>query len=195
VRGRSQRPTAVGDLVARFLSKRYGHPDRAKEAFAMRVFASFARIGPPITEHAEPVALRGGVLTLLVADSAWLTELTFLKAEIIDRVNQGLPKPVVKDVRMRLGAPKKKRVEKAKPPELSREELSKLEKWGAEIPNEEVRLAMMRAAAYVMKRPPSTRKILEGPPGPMPAKKEPAPKPAQPVLVDSWPKDRDRWKK
>src|SRR5678815_3652728 len=95
MRGRPQRPLPIGDLIARFLSKRHGHPDRAKEAAAMRVFSAFARIGPPITEHAEPATLKGGILTLTVADSAWLTELTFLKAEIIARVNAPLDRPIV----------------------------------------------------------------------------------------------------
>ena len=72
-------------------------------------------IGPPITEHAEPIMLRGGILTVNVADSAWLTELTFLKKDILERINRGLLKPAVRDLRMKLGSVTRKREEKAKP--------------------------------------------------------------------------------
>lgn len=195
MRGRSRRLVSVGELVARFLAKREGHPARVNESIALRVFAAFQKIGPPITEHAEAVMLRGGMLTLNVADSAWLTELTFLKPEILERVNAGLPKPAVRDLRMRLGSVTKKKIEKSSPPVLSREEIAKVEEWGREIGSDEVRQAMMRAAAWSLKRPKPTRPILEGPPGPRPPPK-PEPEPAKVVEPpkDRWSKDRDRWK-
>jgi hypothetical protein len=186
---------SVGELVSRFLAKREGHPARANEAIAMRVFAQFQKIGAPITEHAEPALLRGGILTLTVSSSAWLTELTFLKSEILERVNAGATKPVVRDLRMRLGSVSKKKIEKAKPPELSSEELAKVEAWGDEIKSEEVRQAMMRAAAWTLHRPKPTRPLYEGPPGPMPTKKEPVPEVKVEPPKDRWQKDRDRWKK
>jgi hypothetical protein len=199
-RGRSRRdrrPVSVGDLISRFLSARLGHPERAKEALALKVFAAFAQIGPPLTDHAEPALLRGGILTLTVADSTWLTELTFLTGEILERVNRGLAKPAVKDLRMRLGAVTKRRVEPAPQPKLTAEEVEKIESWGRLIPNDEVREAMMRAAGYCLKRPPATRAVLSGPPGPLPPAAAPSTgareeKPFEPR--DRWPKDRDRWK-
>src|SRR5262245_45916720 len=111
----------------------------------MKVFAAFAKIGAPVTEHAEPIMLRGGILTLNVADSAWLTELTFLKKEILDRVNRGLQKPAVRDVRLKLGSVSKKKDDRAKPPVLSEAENAKVEAWASEITSEEVREAMVSA--------------------------------------------------
>jgi len=162
----------------------------------MKVFASFAKIGAPVTEHAEPIMLKGGILTLNVADSAWLTELTFLKKEILDRVNRGLQKPAVRDVRFKLGSVSKKRDTKASPPKLTEAESAKVEAWASEIASDEVRAAMISAARWSLKRPPPARAIVEGPPGPAPRKPEPQPEPSpEPVQKDRWPKDRDRWKR
>lgn len=159
----------------------------------MKVFASFMRIGPPITDHAEPAYLKHGILTLTVGESAWLTELTFLRPQIIDRLNQGLAKPAVHDIRLRLGRLMKRTPPaRARPPVLSAEQAAKVESWGALIPGEEVRRAVMRAAARSLSEPPPKRVFVEGPPGPRaaPSVKEEVPEEPR----SRWPKDRDRWR-
>lgn len=43
-------------------------------------------VGPDLASHAEPVSLRGGTLTIAVADPAWATQLRFLEPEILAKV-------------------------------------------------------------------------------------------------------------
>lgn len=116
----------------------------------MRVFAAFEKLGPPFTQHAEPVHLRAGVLSLVVDDSTWLTEMTFLQPELIGRINQLIGREVVKEIRLRLGklSPKKKVRERALPPKVSRENAERIDAWAEQIKDPAVRDAMKRAAAW-----------------------------------------------
>ena len=184
----------VADLVARFMSKRQGSTARSgMEAKAMKVFAAFARIGPPLTENAEPAFFRSGVLTLTVGKSAWLTELTFLKGEVMERMNAALGKPVVKDIRLRLGNLRRPPPPKVKPVRLSAAELERVEGWAQEISDPEVREAMMRAAAQSVARGPVQTPIASGPAGPRVPTPDPEPEP-QLMRYGHGDKPRDRWK-
>jgi Dna[CI] antecedent DciA-like protein len=188
----SRHPTFVADVVARLLAQRHGHPSRGKEALALKVFDAFRRIGPPITEHAEPAYFKNGILSLTVGESVWLTELTFLKPELIARINHGLGRDAVEDLRLRQGKLERRRPRaEVKPPVLSNAQKERVERWGAMIADENVRQAVMKAAARSITTP-RRGKIASGPPGPLPSPAEPPPKAPEPV--DRWPKGRDRWK-
>lgn len=191
------KPVLVADLVARFLSRRHGHPQREREATTLKVFSAFQRIGPPVTEQVEPAFFKQGVLTLTVSESAWLTELTFLKPEILERLNRALGREVVVDLRMRLGRLMRRGIAgKAQAPVLSAAEREKIEAWGAMIPNPSVREAMIRAASRsVASGPPAAQRARPPEPrttaNPAPAA-EPAPR--RGAHRDRWAEKRDRRK-
>jgi hypothetical protein len=191
----NRKPIVVADVVARLLAKRHGHPTRTKEALALKVFDAFQRIGPPITEHAEPAFFKNGILTLTVGESVWLTELTFLKPELIQRINKGLGRDAVEDIRLKQGKLERKKKEaRAKPPILSPVQKEKVDGWAASIADPNVKEAMMKAAARSITSPKKARP-LSGPPGPWPSRREPpAEEAAPPEPIDRWPKGRDRWK-
>ncbi len=59
--------------------------------------------GPQIAAHAEPVRLSNGVLTVRVDASAWITELTFLKPDLLGKLQNTLPPGSIRDIRFQQG--------------------------------------------------------------------------------------------
>jgi hypothetical protein len=149
-------PSAAGEIVARILADQEGHPGRSSQrrgAAALRVFRAFSRLGPPITSHAEPVQFRAGVLSLTVDDSAWLTELSFLRPEMLERLNRMLGRAMVTEIRLRhapLSRPPHRPEPLGGPPALTAAEQAALDAWSALIADEGVRAAMRRAGAYAL---------------------------------------------
>lgn len=147
-------PTAIGDVVASFLRRgeakpRAGRP-RSKTA---AVFTGYEALGPPFTTHAEPVFYRSGVLTIVVEDSAWLTELSFLRDEIIERLNEALADEKVESIRLRQGTLTRTRVRPAPvrspDPELDPVQARNIEAIGSLVPDDELRAAVMKAARWL----------------------------------------------
>lgn len=57
-------------------------------------------VGPRIAAHAWPLELRDGALTVAVSDSAWLQQLSFLRAELVVRLRAKLPDCEVEAIRL-----------------------------------------------------------------------------------------------
>jgi predicted nucleic acid-binding Zn ribbon protein len=69
-----------------------------------RVFGQWeASVGPAIARHAQPQALRGKKLTLIVDSPAWMQQLSLLKPELMEKVNRTLGKEAVTDITLRIG--------------------------------------------------------------------------------------------
>ncbi|MGQ0810162.1 MAG: DUF721 domain-containing protein [Nitrospiraceae bacterium] len=60
-------------------------------------------VGPQIAAHTQPDQIRFKKLYLLVKNSVWLYQLTFLKPDLLEKVNAAAGAPVVTDVVLRLG--------------------------------------------------------------------------------------------
>ena len=60
-------------------------------------------VGPAIARHAQPQALRGGKLALVVDSPAWMQQLSLMKPEIIEKLNRDLGRETVKDITLKLG--------------------------------------------------------------------------------------------
>ena len=168
-RGR-RRPVAVGEILARLLDEQTGPSEvsgtRPGAQKVGRVLSAFGRIGAPIGDHAEAIDFRRGVLTLQVHQSAWLTELTFLRSEIIERINKMVPGAPVKDVRLRLG-PRRRVVPPPSPPRpLTPEEQATVDDWISPIADDAVKEAVRRAAARSVARGSVAPPQVFGPPGP-----------------------------
>ena len=64
-----------------------------------RVLAAWTEaVGAQVASRASAESLEGGVLTVVVPDSTWRYQLSLTRQEMIDRLNQVLGSPVVKDL-------------------------------------------------------------------------------------------------
>ena len=128
-RPKMRRPAAVADLLSAILR---GTPaeKRLKEGRIWLVWED--AVGSRIASHAAPAAFRDGTLTLTVDSAPWMQQLTFLKRELIAKVNGELGEELVKELYMKGGkvkaAPPAKEPTPVKRRELSDEEQS----WVAE---------------------------------------------------------------
>ena len=122
------RPAAVADLLGKLLR---GTPAelRLKEGRIWLIWES--AVGRRIASHAQPAAFRDGILTLRVDSAPWMQQLTFLKRELIEKVNRELGEELVKDLYMKGG--KVAPLVEEKPKVAKRRELSDEERsWIAE---------------------------------------------------------------
>jgi len=58
-------------------------------------------VGERIAKVTKPLSIQNGVMLVKVKSAVWRAELTFMKQQIIDKVNEAVGKPVVKDIRFR----------------------------------------------------------------------------------------------
>ncbi|WP_414636318.1 DciA family protein [Actinophytocola sp.] len=85
-------PQPLGRLAARLATDR-GWSQRLA---AGHVFARWARlVGEEVAEHATPVTLRDGVLTVQAASTAWATQLRLLNRQLLTRIAAGVGAGVV----------------------------------------------------------------------------------------------------
>ncbi len=67
-------------------------------------------VGSVVAEHAKPLVLRDGVLTVAVDDPAWATQLTFLAPAIIERLSAEMGAGSVREVQVSVrGAARRER--------------------------------------------------------------------------------------
>lgn len=187
--------TAASDVVTRVLDKERSDPRRAAGANALRVFASFERIGPPIVDHADPVFFRRGVLTLQVGESGWLTELSFLAPKIRSRMNAILGRDMIKEVRLRLGPLLPRPPPPPRPRPVSQKDRDRIAKWAEGIGDDAVREAVVRAAERFAAMPPKKYVDVSGPPGPRPTPQQLVTDEKDTSMSYGYgDKPRDRWK-
>lgn len=113
-----------------------------------RVFGQWEKaVGPVIARHAQPQAVRGKKLTLVVDSPAWMQQLSLLKPEIMEKVNSTLGKETIKDITLRLGEVESRE----QPPEepvvsyvLSQDERKKIEDYVRGISDADTREAVRR---------------------------------------------------
>ena len=60
-------------------------------------------VGPIIAQNARPAAFKGRILLVHVVSSTWIHQLRFLKAEIIENLNQALKRQAVEDLIFKIG--------------------------------------------------------------------------------------------
>ncbi len=127
--------------------KSHGMQSRLHE---YRVFSEWDRmVGPAIGRHARPVALRGTKLTLVVDSPAWMQQLSLMKPEIREKLNDGLGRESVREITLRLGEitlPDAKSLPEGpgRAAALTREEQEKIERSVKDIGDDEVRGALQR---------------------------------------------------
>lgn len=98
-RRRSERK-GLGGLIRQWVKRRRCEP-QVDDSLLRLKWSSF--VGERIGAHTRPRELKDGVLTVIVGDSAWLNELSFLRRELITKVNEGLGRRVVREIRLLSG--------------------------------------------------------------------------------------------
>jgi predicted nucleic acid-binding Zn ribbon protein len=82
------------------LVKKLGMPQM--DAVAV-VFARWPdAVGTTLAEHSRPLALRDGVLKVVVDDSQYLTQLKWAGSKIVERLNEFTSEPSVERLELRL---------------------------------------------------------------------------------------------
>ncbi|MGH4010958.1 MAG: DUF721 domain-containing protein [Pseudonocardiaceae bacterium] len=93
-------PQTLGRLAARLVTDR-GWGDRVSGGV---VFGRWAQlVGAEVAEHAQPVSLRDGELTVQASSTAWATQLRLLQRHLVARITAGVGPGVV--TRLRVQAP------------------------------------------------------------------------------------------
>lgn len=137
------RPLAVADLLATAL---HGKPveKRLQEGKVWLLWDG--TVGPAIAAQARPTGFRDGVLTVTVASAPWMQQLTFLKRDIIARLNARLGCDLVRDIYLRAGQPETQpvAVKSPRPPSrtLSPPERERVAEQTAAVANQELRDAI-----------------------------------------------------
>ena len=60
-------------------------------------------VGETIATNAQPAAFKDDLLLVHVTSSAWIHQLQFLKADLISNLNAALDKPVVAEIKFKIG--------------------------------------------------------------------------------------------
>jgi len=95
-----RRPQAVADVLSTVLR---GTPAE-KLLDEGRIWVVWEQaVGSRIALHAQPSAYRDGTLTLTVDSAPWMQQLSFLKKELICKVNGELHQEMVREINMKAG--------------------------------------------------------------------------------------------
>lgn len=62
-----------------------------------------AAVGETIAQNTRPTAFKGNLLIVNVSNSTWIHQLQFLKKDLISTLNTALGKPLLKDIRFKIG--------------------------------------------------------------------------------------------
>ena len=82
--GKSKKPQLLSELLPEVLDE-LKISDKIIEQKAILLWRR--AVGNEIKKHTKPYSIENGVLVVLVDNSAWMNELTFLKTEIMKKLN------------------------------------------------------------------------------------------------------------
>lgn len=97
--GREEGPTPLGDALGAFLRKR----GLDREVKSQELLSRWGEVvGERIARVAQPSGVARGVLYVEVRSSAWMSELTLMKSELLRRLNAGAGQGRVERIVFRL---------------------------------------------------------------------------------------------
>jgi hypothetical protein len=136
---------------------------RAREFLEQRAILCWQEaVGPRVAARAQPHRLQQGVLTVHVDGAAWLSELTWLKGEIRDRLNEHLGPRTITDLRLVPGpvTPPPPPAPARVVPEVRRrtpapDEVAAAEAAAAQISDPELRQAVLALRLEALARQPA----------------------------------------
>jgi len=139
-----KRPAPVSDLLGAFLR---GTPAEKRLSEGRIWLVWDEAVGARIALHAQPAAFRDGTLTLSVDSAPWMQQLTYLKRELISKVNEALDEDLVQEIYMKAGQIRKPAVSTTAPRkrrELSAEELTLIKEQAESVTDPELRAVFER---------------------------------------------------
>ena len=139
--------SGIGDLLSEAMSSA-GLTDQARRFDISRIWRE--AVGPRIAERTAPYSFNRGTLVVKVASAAWQNELTFLKTQILEKVNRALGGEVVRELRVlsgRVPDADSGRRKPRPPPEPCAQDLDAARETAKSIGDEEIRKSFARAMA------------------------------------------------
>jgi hypothetical protein len=93
-------PEAIGELLGRAR----GQPLLRAAAAVLEIRRAWGEIaGEVLARRSEPAAISGERLIVHVTSNAWLNELQFMREELLERLQQSLPRAGVQALEVRIG--------------------------------------------------------------------------------------------
>ena len=90
----------IGSIIGDVL-KQYG---RKADGELIRVWQIWDdTVGAAIAANAQPAAFKGDLLLVHVTNSTWIHQLQFLKHDIISKLNAALGKPMITEIKFKIG--------------------------------------------------------------------------------------------
>jgi hypothetical protein len=128
------------------LLRSYGFGSKLNE---YRVFGKWDKaVGAAIALHARPLAVHGTKLALVVDSPAWMQQLSLMKPQIIEKVNQMLGRDAIKDITLKLGEVELPQVKEAAyrpaPVKLDDDTIKQIDGYVKDLEDAETREAFRR---------------------------------------------------
>lgn len=137
------------------LAKRLGLEAKLLEAQLSRHWPDIA--GEPIAAHTRPDSIRFKKLHLIVENSVWLQQLTFLKPTLLEKINEAAGSQIVADILFRVGEIQRANSEQANGageksgrPRPTPEALAEAEAHTAQITDPELRARLTEVMAEAL---------------------------------------------
>ena len=152
VRQRIRKLVGIGDVLMHALS-RAGLTDQARRLLLFQCWSK--AVGAEIAARTSPEGFSRGVLLVRATSATWQNELTFLKADIITRLNDFVGEALVRDLRVVCGTPPRP-MEPAPPPPppLSAAERQAAHETAAAIASDDVRAQFEATLCADLRRRP-----------------------------------------
>lgn len=148
------------DSIASVLSgvaRRHGMEARLLEHKLLRNWPAIA--GEPIASHTRPDQIKFRKLYLVVENSVWVQHLTFLKPELIAKVNAAAGSAMITDLVMRVGSVagvdrplEAGKSDEVPAPEPSPQSLAEAEAHAASVTDPELRAKLADVMAHALTR-------------------------------------------
>ena len=94
------RMTPISGVLQKILQQ-YGLEGKLREYQVLNRWEEI--VGKTIAAHTAPDSIRFKKLILKVDSSAWMQELSFLKKDLIEKVNHAFQTPLIRDIQFRIG--------------------------------------------------------------------------------------------
>jgi hypothetical protein len=151
---RSHRVDSFGAILSG-LAKRLGLESRLAELRVQREWREI--IGEPIASHTWPVQIRFKKLYLVVENSVWLHQLTFLKPVLLEKLRAATGPDLITEIVMRVGdvpaqAPLDPGCRTAVPPAVGEPVLTEAAAHTTTIQDPELRARLIRVMAEAISR-------------------------------------------
>ena len=92
----SNDPIRIGGTLSA-LARGWGFENPAETA---RIFSAWGQIvGPEVAARCRPSSLKGGVLKVRTESAVWASEVRYLSADVIRRINTELGKEIVREIK------------------------------------------------------------------------------------------------